>query len=142
MLPLVIAPAGQRARRPRWWPCAAELNALLVDQIQGIADLLSFDQCAAASAARAGARARAGNGLQERMAMLRGASNALAALFTSLAALTVLGLAIPLVSGGRIEGVYLALLPLTAIASFEAVQPLSLALQQLAGQPGGRPAAL
>ncbi len=71
--------------------------------------------------------------------MLRGASNGLAALFTSLAGLTVLMLAIPLVSGGQIEGVYLALLPLTAIASFEAVQPLSLALQQLeASQAAGR----
>ena len=40
-------------------------------------------------------------------------------------------LAIPLVNGGRIDGVYLALLPLTAIASFEAVQPLGTALQQL-----------
>ena len=71
--------------------------------------------------------------------MLRGVSNALAVLFTSLAALTVLWLAIPLVSGGQIDGVYLALLPLTAIASFEAVQPLALALQQLeASQAAGR----
>jgi ATP-binding cassette subfamily C protein CydC len=66
-------------------------------------------------------------------------SNALAALFTSLAGLTVLGLAIPLVSSGKIEGVFLALLPLTAIASFEAVQPLALALQQLqANQAAGK----
>ncbi len=51
----------------------------------------------------------------------------------------MLWLAIPLVSGGQIEGVYLALLPLTAIASFEAVQPLALALQQLeASQAAGR----
>jgi len=79
------------------------------------------------------------NRVQEQQAMLRGVSNALAVLFTSLAGLTVLWLAIPLVSGGQIEGVYLALLPLTAIASFEAVQPLSLALQQLeASQAAGR----
>jgi ABC-type multidrug transport system fused ATPase/permease subunit len=66
-------------------------------------------------------------------------SNALSALFTGLAGLTVLILAIPLVTGGKIEGVYLALLPLTAIASFEAVQPLSLAWQQLeANQAAGR----
>ena len=58
---------------------------------------------------------------QSTVAVLRGVSNALAALFTSLAGLTVLILAIPLVSTGQIEGVYLALLPLTAIASFEAV---------------------
>jgi ATP-binding cassette subfamily C protein CydC len=71
--------------------------------------------------------------------MLRGVSNALAVLFTSLAALTVVWLAIPLVSGDQIEGVYLALLALTAIASFEAVQPLSLALQQLeANRAAGR----
>ncbi len=79
------------------------------------------------------------NRTQERLAMLRGVSNGFAALFTSLAGLTVLMLAIPLVSGGQIEGVYLALLPLAAIASFEAVQPLSLALQQLeASQAAGR----
>ena len=63
--------------------------------------------------------------------MLRGVSNALAVLFTSLAGLTVLLLAIPLVTGDQIDGVFLALLPLAAIASFEAVQPLSLAWQQL-----------
>jgi ATP-binding cassette, subfamily C, bacterial CydC len=116
----------------------AELNALLVDEIQGIADLLSFDQ-ASDHQGRALAVSRLLNRTQERMSMLRGASNALAALFTSLAGLTVLMLAIPLVSSGRIEGVYLALLPLTAIASFEAVQPLSQALQQLeASQSAGR----
>jgi ATP-binding cassette subfamily C protein CydC len=108
----------------------AELNAMLVDEIQGIADLLSFDQ-AADHQGRVLALSGRLSHAQERMAMMRGASNALAALFTSLAGLTVLGLAIPLVSSGRIEGVYLALLPLAAIASFEAVQPLSLALQQL-----------
>jgi ABC-type multidrug transport system fused ATPase/permease subunit len=50
-----------------------------------------------------------------------------------------LWLAIPLVTRGEIAGVYLALLPLTAIASFEAVQPLAPALQQLeANQAAGR----
>jgi ATP-binding cassette subfamily C protein CydC len=46
--------------------------------------------------------------------------------------LTVLGMAIPLVDAGRIDGVYLALLPLTAIAAFECVQPLGQAWQLLA----------
>jgi ABC-type multidrug transport system fused ATPase/permease subunit len=55
----------------------------------------------------------------------------LGALFASLAGLTVLFLAIPLVAGGQIDGVFLALLPLTAIASFEAIQPLSQAAQML-----------
>ena len=57
--------------------------------------------------------------------------NGLAALFTSLAGLTVLMLAIPLVTTGQINGVFLALLPLTTIACFEAVQPLAHAFQML-----------
>lgn len=108
----------------------ADLNAMLLDEIQGIADLLAFDR-AGQHQERVLALGRELNRIQERMAMLRGVSNALAALLTGLAGLTVVGLAIPLVSGGKIEGVFLALLPLAAIASFEAVQPLSAALQQL-----------
>jgi ABC-type multidrug transport system fused ATPase/permease subunit len=52
-------------------------------------------------------------------------------LFTGLAGLTVLWLAIPLVTSGDIEGIYLALLPLTAVAAFEAVQPMAQAWQVL-----------
>jgi ABC-type multidrug transport system fused ATPase/permease subunit len=44
---------------------------------------------------------------------------------------TVLGLAIPLVTGGRLDGVLLATIPLAAMASFEAVAPLSLSAQLL-----------
>lgn len=116
----------------------AELNAVLVDEIQGIADLLSFDQ-ARRHQGRVLELSKALNRIQERMAMLRGVSNALIGLFTTLAGLSVLLLGIPLVSAGEINGVFLALLPLTAIASFEAVQPLSLALQRLeANQTAGQ----
>jgi len=136
-LPLTLRWLGKTSAG-QWIATRAELNAVLVDEIQGLADLLAFDQ---AQEHRARVLRLNGelNREQEQQAMLRGVSNALAVLFTSLAALTVLWLAIPLVSGGQIEGVYLALLPLTAIASFEAVQPLGLALQQLeANQAAGR----
>jgi ATP-binding cassette subfamily C protein CydC len=116
----------------------AALNAVMVDEIQGLADLLAFDQ-ANEHRVRVLHLSAELNRVQEQQAMLRGLSNALAVLFTSLAGFTVLWLAVPLVSGNQIEGVYLALLPLTAIASFEAVQPLALALQQLeASQAAGR----
>jgi ABC-type transport system involved in cytochrome bd biosynthesis fused ATPase/permease subunit len=62
----------------------AELNAMLVDEIQGIADLLVFDQ-ASQHQARILALSQALHRTQERMARLRGMSNALAALFTGLA---------------------------------------------------------
>lgn len=108
----------------------ALLNATLVDEIQGVADVLAFGQ-AEPFQARTMRLTEELNRVQERLALVRGLGNGLAALFTGLAGLTVLWLAIPLVSGGNIEGVYLALLPLTAVAAFEAVQPLSQAWQVL-----------
>lgn len=108
----------------------AQLNAALVDEIQGIADLMAFGQ-EQAFYTRAVRLSSTFEEAQLRVATIRGIYNALAALLASLAGLTVLILAIPLVSSGKIEGVFLALLPLTAIASFEAVQPLGSALQQL-----------
>lgn len=108
----------------------ATLNAGLVDSIQGMADLVAFGQ-ADVQRARVLAQSAALNREQERLAHIRGAAAGLAALFTGLAGLSVLALAIPLVTAGQIEGVYLALLPLTAIAAFEAVQPLSQAWQML-----------
>lgn len=108
----------------------AVLNTGLVDSIQGLADLMAFGQ-AGAQQARVLAQGAVANKSQEKLAHVRGATAALAALFTGLAGLSVLALAIPLVGDGRIDGVYLALLPLTAIAAFEAVQPLSHAWQML-----------
>jgi ATP-binding cassette, subfamily C, bacterial CydC len=108
----------------------AELNARMVDQLQGEEDLLAFGQVETYQE-RALALSDRLNQSQECLAMIRGLSVALGGLLASLAGLTILWLAIPLVTSGRIDGVYLALLPLTAIASFEAVQPLSQALQYL-----------
>src|SRR6185437_126789 len=64
-------------------------------------------------------------------AVIRGMGLGLSTLMASLAGITVLWIAIPVGSGDKLPGVFLALLPLTAFASFEAVQPLSLAMQNL-----------
>jgi thiol reductant ABC exporter CydC subunit len=108
----------------------ADLNAELVDTVQGMPELLAFGQ-AGAQEEKLLRLGQALNRCQERLAMIRGLGDGLAALFTGLAGLTILFLAIPLVNQGALHGVYLALLPLTAIASFEAVQPLTLAFQNL-----------
>jgi ATP-binding cassette subfamily C protein CydC len=63
--------------------------------------------------------------------VVRGLSVALASLLTVLCAVTLLGLAVGLVVDGRMDRVYLALVPLAAIAAFEAVQPLSQSLTLL-----------
>lgn len=106
----------------------AELNAALVDEIQGLAELVAYGQ-EEASQTRTLRLSQQLNQAQQRLATVRGLGNGLATLFASLAGLTVLFLAIPLVTAGQIDGVYLALLPLTAIAAFEAVQPLAHAWQ-------------
>jgi ATP-binding cassette subfamily C protein CydC len=68
---------------------------------------------------------------QTRLANLRGVANGLTALLTGAASLAILIIAIPLVTGGELEGVYLALLPLAAAAAFEAAGPLALAYEHL-----------
>jgi thiol reductant ABC exporter CydC subunit len=107
-----------------------ELSALIVDEVHGLADLIALDRADShrATVLALGAdQDRTG----ERLAVFRGVSVGLAALLTSLCAIAILGISIPLVVDGSLDGVFLALLPLAAIAAFEAVQPLSLSVQLL-----------
>jgi thiol reductant ABC exporter CydC subunit len=108
----------------------AESSALLVDGIRGVADLLVLGEDDR-HRTRTLAAGRALDRAAERLAEVRGLNAALVALCTSLAGVTVLALAIPLVTGDRLDGVLLATIPLAAMASFEAVAPLSLSVQLL-----------
>ena len=108
----------------------ADLDVGLIDGIQGMADLLAFDQ-AGRQAARVQAQGAALGASQKRMAGLNGLQSALISLLTNLGMWTILVLAIPQVSAGQLNGVYLAVLTLAALASFEAVQPLPQAAQYL-----------
>jgi ATP-binding cassette, subfamily C, bacterial CydC len=128
-LPLAVERLG-REPAAQLVAIRAELNATLVDEIQGIADLMAFGQ-ERRHHQRVMALSRQLNHIQERLARIRGLGIALGTLLAGLAGLTVLGLAIPLVNQGRIASVLLALLPISAIASFEAVQPLTAALHNL-----------
>jgi ATP-binding cassette subfamily C protein CydC len=128
-LPLTVERLG-REPATQLVATRAELKATLVDEIQGIADLMAFGQ-ERRYQQRVMALSRQLNRTQERLARIRGLGIAIGTLFAGLAGLTVLGLAIPLVIQGKIAGVFLALLPISAIASFEAVQPLASALHNL-----------
>ena len=108
----------------------ANLNAVLVDGIQGTADLVAF-RAEAAQVSQVRALSDALGREQARLAGIGGLNNALGSLLTSLAVVVVLALAIPLVTSGRIAGVSLAVLALATAASFEAVLPLPLASQFL-----------
>jgi ATP-binding cassette subfamily C protein CydCD len=126
----VIARLLSREPGRRLIAARAELNAALVDIIQGVADLVAFRQ-EARQAAHVAALSAEVIVAQGRLAAIAALTAGLGALLTSLSVLVVLVLAIPLVSAGRIAGVNLAALALAAAASFEAVLPLPLAAQHL-----------
>lgn len=111
----------------------AALNSALVDGVQGCADLLAFTR---AQRHRTHIRSLSKQyvQLQERMSRVGGLSNAFTGLMMNVSTITLLIVAIPLINAGRIDGVYLALLILAAIASFEAVIPLPSTFQYLETQ--------
>ncbi|MCI0478122.1 MAG: thiol reductant ABC exporter subunit CydC, partial [Anaerolineales bacterium] len=108
----------------------AELNTQLVDGIQGIADLLAYgrEQTQIARVREtSGALIRA----QMRLTTIAGAHNALGNALAQLALWSVLFIAIPLVNAARFDGVYLPVLALAVLASFEGALALPLAFQYL-----------
>jgi ATP-binding cassette, subfamily C, bacterial CydCD len=108
----------------------AEMNTLLVDGIQGMSDLLAYGQ-RQQQEKLVGTVSLKLSSLQNSMAFLQALQSALISLISNLAMLVVLILAIPLVSSGQVDGVYLAVLVLVALSSFEAIQPIPLAAQYL-----------
>jgi len=113
----------------------AELNARIVDGIQGAQDLLAFGQEDDQQRDIAALNRKLGR-VQGRMAFITGLQDALSDLMMNLTMLAILVLAIPQVTGGEIRGVYLAVLALVILGSFEAVQPLGMAFQFLGRSVG------
>jgi ATP-binding cassette, subfamily C, bacterial CydCD len=108
----------------------SEMNTLLVDGIQGMFDLLAYGQRQQQENLVEAASLKLSS-LQYSMAFLQALQTALISLISNIAMLAVLILAIPLVSRGQLDGVYLAVLVLVALSSFEAIQPLPLTAQYL-----------
>ena len=108
------------------------LHMALIDSIQGVADLLAFGQ-EGEQLRRTQQLNRQLVRLQAGIAYIAGLRDALSILLTDGCVWIMLLVAIPLVRSEQLSGVYLALLVLAAIGSFEAVLPLSTAAQQLGG---------
>ncbi len=108
----------------------AELNAHIVDGLQGVQDLLACGRASDQERKIAKIQNELGR-IQGRMAFITGLQQALNDLLMNLALWTLLILAIPLVITKAIDGVYLGFLGLVILASFEAVQPLGQAFQFL-----------
>ena len=108
----------------------ANLHAVLVDTLQGLPDLLIYDGLPA-HLARIQTSQSALQRAQDRMAGISAMQSALNQLLTGLGTWLVLVLGIFLVNSGQLQGVYLAVIVLAAMASFESVQGLPLAAQYL-----------
>lgn len=120
----VARPAAQATVEGR-----VAVHTVIVDTVQGLAELVA----AGAEDAQLARLADITDDLarrERRIGLVRASAEGLAVLCTGLAALTVVSLAIPLVTVGTLDRVLLAVAPLTAIAAFEAVAPLGAAFAE------------
>ncbi|MCC6613427.1 MAG: thiol reductant ABC exporter subunit CydC [Anaerolineae bacterium] len=124
LVPLIAWSSSQRSGT-RSVDVRAELNATLLDDIQGMADLLVYGR-AETYLSRIDALSRQLANEEEQAAHGDALQLALSTFLTSAAALAVLAVAIP-----RIDGVYLATVALATIAAFEAFGPLAQAAVNL-----------
>jgi thiol reductant ABC exporter CydC subunit len=106
----------------------AHLHTHLVDSIQGMADLLAYDQSENRQKQIAALGVDYGNA-QRGMARVTGIHSSITTLLIHLASWTVLFICIPQVTEGNLAGPMLASLTLLTLAAFEAVMPLPLAAQ-------------
>ncbi|MHB1135079.1 MAG: thiol reductant ABC exporter subunit CydC [Chloroflexota bacterium] len=129
LLPLLALWLGAAPGR-RQSELRGRLAVAVVDLAQGLPDLLAagaegrrLADLGHLEAALAGARAR--------LAAVGALQSGLGLFFNQAGAWAVLALGVPLVVAGQLDGVQLAVLLLVALASFEAVQPLGQAAQQM-----------
>ncbi|MHB1681462.1 MAG: thiol reductant ABC exporter subunit CydC [Bacilli bacterium] len=102
----------------------------LLDAVEGMTEVVSFNQVEDIFS-RLESRQALLSRQQTRLSQVGGIGAGLTAWSQNFAALAVLVLAIPLVHTGHVSGMTMTALVLTALASFEAVSPLSAAFQSL-----------
>lgn len=130
----VAVPLGVRALSRgtgrRMVETRSALNTQMVDTIQGMTEIAAFNR---AGQQQEQVKALSGKfmDLQGQVAGIRGLSAALTGLLMNLTMWSILLFAIPLVQQGKLDGVYLAMLALGALSSFEAVLPLPMVFQHL-----------
>ncbi len=110
----------------------ATLHMQLVESVQGMADLIASNQEWQQAERIQSLTARL-SAMQMTRARISGLQGSLSNLFMNFTAWIMLLVAIPIVHAGHMPGVFLALLVLAALASFEVILPLPAAFQQVGG---------
>ncbi|MDB5077557.1 MAG: cydC [Chloroflexi bacterium] len=101
-----------------------ELSAQAVDSIQGMQDLLIFGREASVRG-RIAALERQSGSVERRLTRVAALQSGIGDFLAAGCATAVVTVAIPLVTTGRIGGVYLAFLAVMTLATFEVLQPLA-----------------
>jgi ATP-binding cassette subfamily C protein CydC len=128
-LPWLVNRLGHRAGRQKV-EAAAQLRAALVTDVQGMGELLLYG-AADSHAGQVQTLAQELAQRQRTLSGLNGLSQGALGLCANLAMWAMVVLAVPMVSSGTLAAPELAMLALFALASFEAVAPLPLAMQTL-----------
>jgi len=131
IVPLFAHLLGKRSGR-EMVTTRAELQTMLVDSVQGIADLVAFGQ-EERQAQQIAVLNKRTKVLQMMTAYVSGLEGSITNLLMNGTAWVLLFSAIPLVYEHRLNGTLLAVLVLAALSAFEAVMPLPNAFQQLSG---------
>lgn len=131
IVPLFAHLLGKRSGR-EMVTTRAELQTMLVDSVQGIADLVAFGQ-EERQAQQIAVLNKRTKVLQMMTAYVSGLEGSITNLLMNGTAWVLLFSAIPLVYEHRLNGILLAVLVLAALSAFEAVIPLPNAFQQLSG---------
>ena len=108
----------------------SELYSRIVEGTQGVQDLLAFGR-EEEQRRQIEVLNRKLARIERRQALISGLHDSSGDLLTNLAMLVALVLAIPLVAGGEVRGIYLAFLALVALGVFEAATPLGAAFQTI-----------
>ncbi len=108
----------------------SQLNEMAIDGAQGMAELLAFGRTPD-HWERFNRLNSKYVGLQRCMALVNGMHESLIGLIMNLAVLSILFTAIPMVNASRLDGVFLSVLAIGAMAAFEALLPLPGAAQYL-----------
>ncbi len=122
VLPLILRRLS-RGLKAEMLEVRAELNARLVDSIQGMTEIVAYEQVGTQMQRISALSVRLA-WLQDKMAAISGLSQTGVQLGANLAFWSALVTAIPMIAAGQLEGVYLAMLPLSVAGCFEAVQAL------------------
>jgi thiol reductant ABC exporter CydC subunit len=130
---LVPALAGSLSRRAaaRQAEARGALSAELVETLAGSAELVAFGQeRERLDAVRAADRRLVG--IARRAALADGTADGLLLFVTGATVVGVLAVSVSATADGRLDRVLIALLALLALAAFEAVQPLTVVVRELA----------